>query len=710
MLHSKREVRQHLKQATDDRTLALKNKQHDIASSKDEVIRDADVLFCTLSGAGHEALVSLNLDFDAVIVDEATQATELQTLIPLKYKSKLCVLVGDPKQLPATVISKMAQKSSYDQSLFQRLVLLGRPMHMLTVQYRMHPKICAFPNFMFYDHLLQNGSTVLSDRYTKSYHREKLFVPFLFCNCDSPESRDSGSSSTMNRGEANLATDLVIGFLRRFGVEAVPGGIAVITPYKRQMQLLQSMLRSRLSSEESKVVDVNTIDGFQGCEKDIVVFSCVRSHLGSSIGFLDDVRRLNVALTRARFCLIVLGNEKLLKQNEVFGELINHARIQNVLIEEADARLELLSGGGGGAGPRVKRVAPSLSEARPAKPSVAAQAAAPSAAVAEEAKPPAALFIPAAGDPINKELSNFNRKRDREEGGNPLKRSSTKMIVDGGKPSVKPAAVPPKPASAPPRQQAPAAPPPPSDQRKRDEVPPKRSTLVGDAKPKAERPTVRPLNPQQQGAVRNVGSTEQKRFVEPPSKRDRVDPKHPKAEKPVVADPPKAEKPVAADPPVYGGGTTAQEKVAASGDDPRLKRRKADGTNAETPVLPAAPPPLPLALEEGEIPSFHTARVGATGLLPLPPSARPPAPSARRPVLEVVASGDPWPVAATTPAEVKDDAPATRKRERDEGLGGGGVFSLRDDSPKSDLVDPRGDWRSYSHPAPPNLRPVHFNE
>jgi hypothetical protein len=354
---------------------------------------------------------------------KATQATELQTLIPLKYRSKLYVLVGDPKQLPAMVRSKVAKENLYSQSLFQRLLNLGVPMSVLMVQYRMHPKICAFPNAMFYDNMLENGPNVQTDKYNKAFHRSKPFQPFVFCNSTQAEDRNPRSTSSMNRGEAQIACDIVVEFFRRFGDDAVPGGLAVITPYRGQVQLLESMLRSKLrfflnffvlffsifhfffplSSVQSKLVDINTIDECQGCEKDVVIFSCVRSHFGSSIGFMQDVRRLNVGLTRARFCLIMIGNEGLLRQHEVFNELINHAKIQDAFLTEAEVREALK----GGPGSKVKRTSSTVPVVPPPQASTR-----PAVSATKNAT---SMFIQPKQDAINQELSNFSRKRDRDD-------------------------------------------------------------------------------------------------------------------------------------------------------------------------------------------------------------------------------------------------------------------------------------------------------
>ncbi len=498
LYEQKREVRQMLKNARESRDHAREAKKFDMAAAKDDVLRTADVVCSTLSGAGSEVLLKLDLEFDAVIVDEATQATELQTLIPLKYRSKLCVLVGDPKQLPATVLSKAAASNAYSQSLFQRLQMLGVQVFMLKTQYRMHPKIASFPNGMFYDGLLENGPNVLGEKYSKPYHQlHRVYAPLVFINCEAMEERTSASSSTMNRGEAALVADLVTEFFKRYGNASASGGMGVITPYRRQMQLIESNLRPRLQAEQSRLVDINTIDGFQGCEKDVVVFSCVRSHEGSSIGFLDDVRRLNVGITRARFCLIIVGNAELLQQHEAFAALVKYAKANNAFVEEDEARKDIGVAASKISVPRVlqkqeaprPRPTPVAAVAtpvlpppveRPFRPAIVEAAAKAEAAKAEAAKgrtktvgagtaavpprpvaprpvvltpppllpalpslrrpavpPPShqgnSLFLAPRGDPINDELNKAGAKRQREAG----ERRSTVMLAPGSAPARK---------------------------------------------------------------------------------------------------------------------------------------------------------------------------------------------------------------------------------------------------------------------------------
>lgn len=385
----------------------------------EEVVRGADVVCTTLSSAASSQLYDLKnppLEFDAVIIDEATQATELQALIPLHYRSKLCVLVGDTRQLPATVLSKAAAERLFQQSLFERLTRIGVPSTMLRVQYRMNPAIAAFPNTAFYKGVLQHGPGVTA---RKAFHEHPLFRPFSFVDVRGHETRGN-DHSMVNDAEATLVVELARLLVDRFGADLL-GGIGLITPYKRQMFKLRSKVSAASFTEAQRgLLDINTIDGFQGCEKDAVIFSCVRSHEGSRIGFLEDVRRLNVAITRARYCLIVIGNAETLSKHETFAALIAHARQTDSFSTEIQVR-DILDGRA--AMRSVRSFAPSSSTTsstpRPPSssssqtkevttrlktvskvvpPAAAAAAAAKKAAVTPAAPPPArpSLFVPQA--------------------------------------------------------------------------------------------------------------------------------------------------------------------------------------------------------------------------------------------------------------------------------------------------------------------------
>jgi senataxin len=284
-------------------------------------VDEAHIVCTTLSSTGLE-LFEAAVGFDVLIVDEAAQSVELSTLVPLRLGIRQAVLVGDPQQLPATVFSRGGARSGYDVSLFERLTRAPTRLvaHMLDTQYRMHPAISAFPSRYFYQGRLRDGGCVGGGAWRQSWHEVAaggpLAPPLLFCDLATSAERGGGRQSRANEPEAQLVVALYQTLCRTFPDEqlAARRRVGVITPYAQQLSLLKRLFERALGPRWAAEVDVNTVDGFQGREKDIILFSCVRSAgnaggggAGGGIGFLDDLRRMNVALTRARHSLFVVG-------------------------------------------------------------------------------------------------------------------------------------------------------------------------------------------------------------------------------------------------------------------------------------------------------------------------------------------------------------------------------------------------------------------
>ena len=294
------------------------------------LVREASVVGCTLSLSGGGMLDRESSGtFDVVVIDEAAQAIEPATLVPLVATgARQVFLVGDPVQLPATVISKEAMQYGLDRSLFQRLQEQDFPVVTLKTQYRMHPSIRKFPGEEFYGGLLEDSYTVEAET-SRDWHDYSCFGPFAFFNVScGGEAQDAGSS-LFNVAEADLAVGIYLELRSRFKAFSVPAqsqpSVGFVAPYRAQV----AELRRRLSQRGVSVgdgVDVRTIDGFQGRECDIVIFSTVRSKPGGQIGFLSSERRTNVALTRARSSLIVLGNAAALEKKDVWGRLVKDAK------------------------------------------------------------------------------------------------------------------------------------------------------------------------------------------------------------------------------------------------------------------------------------------------------------------------------------------------------------------------------------------------
>jgi len=295
---------------------------------KQRLIRDARIVCTTLSVSGSRDVVGYEGGFDTVVVDEASQGVEVSMLVPLKLGCRRLILIGDPKQLPATCFSAVALEHEYDRSLFQRLQMSQHKVNLLQVQYRMHPSISSFPSEHFYEGCVGNALDEIE--FEKKYHapwsRLPCFAPVAFF--DVKGEHQESHSSLVNEAEA----DFVIQFFATLTVlwpdEPWHQKLAVISPYAEQVKLIRQKFKAlfRLSEKKSPCpVDVNTVDGFQGREKDCIIVSAVRADPQKktrSIGFLRDRRRMNVAFTRARTNLWIVGYVKVLSRNEDWREFI----------------------------------------------------------------------------------------------------------------------------------------------------------------------------------------------------------------------------------------------------------------------------------------------------------------------------------------------------------------------------------------------------
>ncbi|KAK8640038.1 hypothetical protein V6N13_138403 [Hibiscus sabdariffa] len=321
----------------------LKDEQGELSSSDEkkykalkraterEISQSADVICCTCVGAGDPRLV--NFRFRQVLIDESTQATEPECLIPLVLGVKQVVLVGDHCQLGPVIMCKKAARAGLAQSLFERLVLLGVKPIRLQVQYRMHPCLSEFPSNSFYEGTLQNGVTV-NERQSSGidFPWPVPNRPMFFYVQMGQEEISASGTSYLNRTEAANVEKIVTTFLRS-GV--VPSQIGVITPYEGQRAYIVNYMsrNGSLRQQLYKEIEVASVDSFQGREKDYIIVSCVRSNEHQGIGFLNDPRRLNVALTRARYGIVILGNPKVLSKQPLWNGLLTHYKEHECLVE-----------------------------------------------------------------------------------------------------------------------------------------------------------------------------------------------------------------------------------------------------------------------------------------------------------------------------------------------------------------------------------------
>ena len=289
-----------------------------------EVLEKAEVVCSTNSSSASQALD--DKEFDLCVIDEATQATEPSCLIPTVKAEKL-VMAGDHKQLPPTILNEKAKDEGLDETMFERLIALygENVKSLLKIQYRMHEKIMRFSADEFYD------GELIADDAVKKHTLEDLIEgklegkfeevldpiePLILVNTqgDMPERTRAGSTSKENPGEAVLAENFAA---RYINVGLDPTDIGIISPYKDQADLI----KDRVKHED---LEVDTVDGFQGREKEVIILSLTRSNENGTIGFLKDLRRLNVSLTRAKRKLIVLGDAKTLFSHETYDKLFDY--------------------------------------------------------------------------------------------------------------------------------------------------------------------------------------------------------------------------------------------------------------------------------------------------------------------------------------------------------------------------------------------------
>ncbi len=282
------------------------------------IVLSAQVVLATHGGLSRSLLRGR---FDLVVLDEASQAVEPLSWVALLHGGK-AVFAGDSMQLPPTLYSKEAAPE-LGVTLFDRLKdRLPRSLQcLLRVQYRMHEAIMDFPSRRFYEGRLQADDSVRAHKVCELpgvAQTDLTSVPFVFVDTSGTgyeESLDETLQSRENEGEALLAKRIVESLLEA-GLR--PSALAVLSPYRAQVRKLRSLLRV-------EGLEIGTVDGFQGREKEATVVSLVRSNSKGEVGFLSDTRRMNVALTRARRLLIVLGDGSTLAGHPFYRAFIDHA-------------------------------------------------------------------------------------------------------------------------------------------------------------------------------------------------------------------------------------------------------------------------------------------------------------------------------------------------------------------------------------------------
>lgn len=291
----------------------------------------ARVVASTLIGASNRVLESHR--FTSLFIDEAAQALEAACWVAIN-KADRVVFAGDHFQLPPTIKCLEAAKGGLSETLMQK-VATRKPLavSLLKIQYRMHDDIMGFPSAWFYNDELIAAAEV-KNRGILAYD-----TPLVWINTDDSDSSEAqleGSLSKINKTEANVLIETLHEYIEKIGKERILDekiDFGLISPYKAQIQYIRSLIKKDgYFKPFKKLITVHTVDGFQGQERDVIVISLVRSNNEGQIGFLQDLRRMNVAITRARMKLIILGNASTLTKHSFYKQLFDYIKKKGKII------------------------------------------------------------------------------------------------------------------------------------------------------------------------------------------------------------------------------------------------------------------------------------------------------------------------------------------------------------------------------------------
>ncbi|WP_456461362.1 AAA domain-containing protein [Reichenbachiella sp.] len=287
-----------------------------------DIISQSQVIACTLVGANNQMLKGMI--FETVFIDEAAQALEPASWIPI-LKSNRVIFAGDHCQLPPTIKSFEAAKAGLEVTLFEKAIQRNQADTMLQEQYRMHEDIMNFSSRLFYKDQLMANEMVKNWK----VFAEDQTVEFIdTAGCAYFEEVDPETRSSFNKEEADLLFKHLTNYL--MSLDAMEKAdeltsVGIISPYKAQVVNMQEQLAAmELEESMANKLAVNTIDSFQGQERDVIYISLVRSNENGEIGFLSDTRRMNVALTRARKKLVVIGDSATIGQHPFYEKFLDY--------------------------------------------------------------------------------------------------------------------------------------------------------------------------------------------------------------------------------------------------------------------------------------------------------------------------------------------------------------------------------------------------
>lgn len=293
---------------------------------QEDVLQKAQVIAATLVGSNHYSVSGRR--YQAVVIDEAGQSSEPACWIPI-LKAPILILAGDHCQLPPTVKSPEAAKGGLSTTLLEKMAeAWPDAVIMLEEQYRMHELIMGYSSSVFYRNKLRAAAAVANHLLPGDTE------PFLFIDtagCGFEEKQED--TSIINEEEAAFVLKQVTRIVNAMSasgeVNSFPG-IGLISPYKQQVEILKTRIRDLPEWPSlSRHITLHTVDGFQGQEREIMVISLVRSNTDGNIGFLSDIRRMNVAMTRARKKLVMVGDSATLSRSPFYAGLIEYAQQHN---------------------------------------------------------------------------------------------------------------------------------------------------------------------------------------------------------------------------------------------------------------------------------------------------------------------------------------------------------------------------------------------
>ena len=308
-----------------EKTHRLRNRETELEIKINaDLFEQARVVSCTLIGSAYRIMERRR--FSTLFIDEAAQALEPACWAAVLRADRV-VMGGDHQQLPPTVKSMAAAKGGLADTMMQKVVgLWPRAVSLLTVQYRMNEEIMAFPSRWFYHGRLQ-AAPEAADRLVSPLDTPLMWLDTSTLDYEEHEGRNKSIS---NSQEARLVIHTLRDYIEMVSpqkIESERVDFGVITPYRGQVRLIRRLLKMQHYFRKLKRhITVGTVDGFQGQERDVIVISLVRDNAEGSIGFLRDLRRMNVAMTRARMKLIIVGNAETLGRHRFYRALIEHVK------------------------------------------------------------------------------------------------------------------------------------------------------------------------------------------------------------------------------------------------------------------------------------------------------------------------------------------------------------------------------------------------